>query len=606
MTSDQLTMKTATVDSFKQKVTKQTKSTASSPPLLPGHRLVRHSLGEGGSLGKGRFSSVKTILFSFAFLVSFVVNLHAQTTLSGDHIVTGNLDVGDSTTKGNLKITGQTGGSALPGLKITGDGGVLFEGTFGTGAIPATGTGTRFMWYPKKAALRAGSASGTTWDDVNIGQYSAVLGSGVASGNYSIVLGSATALGHGSTAMGWGWADGSGSTAMSGGFAYGPNSVAMNFESVAYGQDSTAMSVGIATGDGSTAMSGGFADGRFSVAAGWVHAAAAYSFAIGRYSISEGSPTQWIDTEQLFVVANGTGVTGDPNRYRNALTVLKNGKMSLFGSSPTTPTIVLDPNTPQITVGGQPLLAPNGSGNLGIGTANPATKLEVFSAAPALRITDSTNTDWGTGHTTMGSIEFFSKDVNFNGVISSIKQIDYFGGSHTVPRGNLGFYVSNNAAEFEAMRISYEGYVGIGTATPAAKLNVYGLGQSIRITDSRNQAWPSGQNTAMGSVDFASADTDTPGVLSSIRQVDYYPTGHSYPRGNLHFFTTDGTVVAPSSVPKMVISYQGNVGVGTTTPQARLDVNGDSVLRGSVQITGAIQFARQGDILMGEFGPPEE
>lgn len=46
------------------------------------------------------------------------------------------------------------------------NGSVLFSGT--TGATPASGAGTRFMWIPSKAAIRAGVVTGTDWDDLRV------------------------------------------------------------------------------------------------------------------------------------------------------------------------------------------------------------------------------------------------------------------------------------------------------------------------------------------------------------------------------------------------------------------------------------------------------
>ena len=83
--------------------------------------------------------------------------------------------------------TAQTPDSALAvshsgvGLfRINVDGGALFGGTYdgdasGTG-IPVEGAGTRMVWYPRKAAFRAGGISGTQWDAANIGSYSVAIG----------------------------------------------------------------------------------------------------------------------------------------------------------------------------------------------------------------------------------------------------------------------------------------------------------------------------------------------------------------------------------------------------------------------------------------------
>ena len=77
-------------------------------------------------------------------------------------------------------------------LHVQGIDGVLFEGTFGSGTIPKEGSGARLMWYPKKAAFRAGLVDVGQWNDINIGNYSTAMGNNTtASGDYS-------------TAMGWG------------------------------------------------------------------------------------------------------------------------------------------------------------------------------------------------------------------------------------------------------------------------------------------------------------------------------------------------------------------------------------------------------------------
>ena len=94
-------------------------------------------------------------------------------------------------------------------MAVTGNGGFVATGTSGTGNIPATGSGVRMMWYPKKAAFRAGQAVSNYWDEGNTGSNSFATGSGtratgngsVATGSSSIASGSnALALGEGVTA----------------------------------------------------------------------------------------------------------------------------------------------------------------------------------------------------------------------------------------------------------------------------------------------------------------------------------------------------------------------------------------------------------------------
>ena len=73
------------------------------------------------------------------------------------------------------------------------------------GPIAATGPGARLLWYPSKAAFRAGAVSGTQWDDASIGSYSTAIGrNAVASAQYSLAMGYSTfATGTNSTAALW-------------------------------------------------------------------------------------------------------------------------------------------------------------------------------------------------------------------------------------------------------------------------------------------------------------------------------------------------------------------------------------------------------------------
>jgi hypothetical protein len=59
-------------------------------------------------------------------------------------------------------------------MRVDSAGGVVAIAQLGIGIIPATGTGWRMMWYPFKAAFRAGGldGAGTQWNDASTGFYS--------------------------------------------------------------------------------------------------------------------------------------------------------------------------------------------------------------------------------------------------------------------------------------------------------------------------------------------------------------------------------------------------------------------------------------------------
>ena len=163
------------------------------------------------------------------------------------------------------------GAVSLSGGKVVtdADGGFLATGSYGTGSIPASGAGARMMWFPRRAAFRAGDAAGTQWDLANVGPYSVAMGVGTtASGSFSTAMGAGTtASSDYSTAMGSATtASGATSTAMgSNTTASGNYSTAMGYMTTASGQFSTAMGFlataghegSFAFGDVSTMMGGG-------------------------------------------------------------------------------------------------------------------------------------------------------------------------------------------------------------------------------------------------------------------------------------------------------------------------------------------------------------
>ena len=76
-------------------------------------------------------------------------------------------------------------------LHVSGNTGVLISGKLDSGEeLPASGPGTRMLFYPSKAAFRAGTVEQDEWDSANLGKYSIGLGySSIASGEGASVIG---------------------------------------------------------------------------------------------------------------------------------------------------------------------------------------------------------------------------------------------------------------------------------------------------------------------------------------------------------------------------------------------------------------------------------
>ena len=232
-----------------------------------------------------------------------------------------------STTASKTVMAAAGGGNGLPtnsqgAFDLSNVDGLVAAGTWGTGNIPVSGAGTRLMWYPRMAALRAGIVGGTQWDNPNVGSGSVAFGfSTTASGQYALAAGNnsiasgnaAFAIGEQSSAIGAAaagigymakasgtrsialgsetWASGVNAVAMGfGAVASGFHGVAIGFQSTASG--STAVAIGDATASGFEAIAMGSAaeaTGSFSMALGYdVVASGNYSTAMGRHAHTNG------------------------------------------------------------------------------------------------------------------------------------------------------------------------------------------------------------------------------------------------------------------------------------------------------------------------------
>ena len=163
------------------------------------------------------------------------------------------------------------------------DGALTARGAYGSGtALSSSGAGTRMLWYPKKAAFRAGVVNGTQWDDSNVGDYSVALGEdNISSSQGSTVSGGAdnTASHFVTTVSGGSNNTASGSGATVGG---GLDNVASGTSATVSGghnNDATGLLSTISGGESNTAS------GLYATIPGgqWNEAAGEYSWAGGHY-----------------------------------------------------------------------------------------------------------------------------------------------------------------------------------------------------------------------------------------------------------------------------------------------------------------------------------
>jgi Phage Tail Collar Domain/Major tropism determinant N-terminal domain len=211
------------------------------------------------------------------------------------------------------------------------------------------------------------------------------------------------------------------------------------------------------------------------------------------------------------------------------------------------------------------LLTLAAGGNVGIGTTGPTAKLNVYGGDILTQRSGGID----------GAITFGAADMYIYGNTSA----DY-----------LTFGVGN----IERVRINPTGYVGIGTTTPASLLHVAAgaLGTTINNTlelarftdtDANTNIFKIYQNRFANGVDWTTAETRLQLVTDVTNQgyISYSPDG----LGGLAFGTG-----SPST--ESVRITNGNVGIGTTRPNALLTVNG--------QVSGSQFFANKAPTVVNE------
>jgi hypothetical protein len=265
--------------------------------------------------------------------------------------------------------------------------------------------------------------------------------------------------------------------------------------------------------------------------------------AIGNYNVGGGSPTSWVTTDPLFEVGNGA----NSSARNNAFTVYKNGNVDVDNNLTVGGSLTLDGDTIN-TWSDISLSSPwtesgsdvyRSSGNVGIGTTTPAYPLEINASNDAFRVGTSNSwfSFWTGGN---ARISLGNGAASEAGFIASKRtsNINYL---------NLGA-CDNNGNCPSYLTLKEDGNVGIDTTTPDADLHV---NDTIRV----------GEDPSYGSVYGELYHT---GSGNGFR-LNAEAGGGSW--ADMYFQTNGNT--------RMFIESSGNVGIGTTSPSERLEVNGN-------------------------------
>ena len=226
------------------------------------------------------------------------------------------------------------------------------------------------------------------------------------------------------------------------------------------------------------------------------------------------------------------------------------------------------------------------SGNVGIGTTSPSTKLHVQGTSSSsvnwiatfVNPYASATTGQGSGiKLQLDGANAWYGDDKWSG-ITSIAEANWGDkvGMAFYTQGNLGSDPGNTPTE--KMRISGSGNVGIGTESPGYKLDVNGdirYNTALRSSSSTQRLWTSGSTTTW--IQFQTGGTSTNHILDIQAN-----------NGNC-------TVSSRATTPLLLNPTSGgNVGIGTTNPGYKLHVNGDIYATGN--ITGYSDKRAKSDI----------
>lgn len=237
--------------------------------------------------------------------------------------------------------------------------------------------------------------------------------------------------------------------------------------------------------------------------------------------------------------------------------------------------------------------------NVGIGAPNPATSLHIIKSAtaaigPEIRLENSAN-----AVNDMSAVTFAANLVPRAQVRSRVE------GTSGWP-GTIEFLTGYNTLK-EAMRINGAGYVGIGTPSPEAPLDVNGhfrvrgptVGTELRPASMEWSVSPGGQSNRW--IAFAGSPTGSIGVVANAFELYEYPPNATPSFAAVRMSIRKSTIAAPKT---LYLMGDGSMGIGQQpTSNEALVVSGNVRATGNISADGAINAKYQD---LAEWVPSDE
>ncbi len=200
-----------------------------------------------------------------------------------------------------------------------------------------------------------------------------------------------------------------------------------------------------------------------------------------------------------------------------------------------------------LRVGGTSKFMVRNDGNVGIGTTSPDSKLHIQG--------------------NFGNNTFKVKPNSDHTIISSDQEF------RIATTNSADIFIAPNGLKKAVFKAT--GNVGIGTTAPQQLLDITATTTApvLRLSRNQNIGGTSWAGESLGDIEFYTNDGSSPNVFGKISVIGGPDSGTPYagfPDGHMVFFTAGQQ--GGSLSEKMRITDEGNIGIGTTSPAAKLHV----------------------------------